>query len=217
MKYKHFIPHVNNPHLTRLALNSVKDELGENVVIIDNSEDLEIYNDKENWLPAKVRVPSQPLTTAQTMNWIRQMSIDENLDVFGFQHNDGEPPIETVKTLYDIAEKHVQINDRLGIVFGAYDIICIFSVKAVKEVGKWDWLYFPFYHLDNDYYERMKQMNYMIVSLELECKHHNDASSTIKTDERRKRYNDLHHPISEQLLREKWDDTRPPAWEGFQK
>ena len=62
----------------------------------------------------------------------------------------------------------------------------------------------------------MKQKHYPIISLELECKHHNDASSTIKTDGRRKRYNDLTYPISEQLLKEKWNNTRPPAWEGFQ-
>lgn len=203
MKFKHFIPHVNNKELTKLAFNSVKDILEDKIVIIDNSENLEIYNDRENWLPATILMPSQPLTTAQTMNWIRQISIDEGLDVFGFQHNDAEPPIESVNKTYEEAKSRIDNQIKFGLIMGNHDFLCIFSVKATIDVGKWDWLYFPFYYLDNDYYERMLQKDYDIIYLNLECKHHSKGQNTVNSDNRRRIYKDLTDPICETLLNEK--------------
>lgn len=201
MRFAHFIPHVNNLHLTMQALRSTLGTVAEgHVIVIDNSAGEELASVD---LPGQPEVlwPPVPLTTAQTMNWMRRVAILRDLDVFGFQHNDGEPHAGTVDALYRMAEER---TEPWGVLFSHYDVCCVFNRKAVEVVGEWDWLLFPFYHLDNDYYARLDAAGYPQVHTGLGCTHHNDASNTIKSDPRRKQAVQAYFNVSESLLRQKY-------------
>lgn len=201
MNFLHFIPHVNRPDLTAIAVEATKGTIAEDrVVILDNSATGEIVNQHHLW-GVEVRQATVPLTTAQTMNWIRKMAIEENLDCFGFQHNDGEPAPGTIDELYQLASS---VEFSWGVLFSNYDVCCVFNTQAVIETGEWDWLRFPFYHLDNDYYYRLQLAGYPARETGLPCKHHNDASNTIKSDPLRKIVNDHTFSASAQLLQQKW-------------
>ncbi len=209
----HFIPHVNRPDLT---INAIKAAMQDNYLslgtdelwIIDNSDNKEIKSELRSEFGTDhgigVYLPDVPLTTAQTMNLMRRFAITADDDFFGFQHNDGQPHAGTVKGLYELAEQYTNEGRRWGVIFSNYDVCCVFNTKAVKEIGEWDWLRFPFYHLDNDYYHRMREAGYETVWSELGCDHLNDASSTIKNDDVRNLVNSLTFPISEKLLIHKW-------------
>jgi GT2 family glycosyltransferase len=137
------------------------------------------------------------------MNWMRRIAIVQKLDCFGFQHNDGEPGPGTIDTLYAIAEAR---SEPWGVLFTNYDVCCVFNVEAVKAVGEWDWLRFPFYFLDNDYYRRLEEAGYPCVQTGLPCAHHNDASNTIKANETRRLVNSHFFPVCEQLYKVKWNE-----------
>lgn len=201
MNFLHFIPHVNRPDLTAIAVAATKGTVVEGrVVILDNSATGEIANQYHLW-GVEVRQATVPLTTAQTMNWIRKMAIEENLDCFGFQHNDGEPAPGTIDKLYELASS---ASPSWGVLFSNYDVCCVFNTQAVIETGEWDWLRFPFYHLDNDYYYRLQLAGYPAMETWLPCKHHNDASNTIKSDPLRRLVNEFTFSASAQLLQQKW-------------
>jgi hypothetical protein len=197
----HYIPHVNNPGMTLQALESTVGTCVEGkVVLIDNSSSSEFLN---NDLPggAKVYHPPVPLSTAQTMNWIRKLAISNGLPHFGFQHNDGLPAPGTINKLYELA---VTFDCPWGVLFSNYDVCCVFNTQAVAEVGEWDWLRYPFYHLDNDYYNRLNASGYPTVSTALSCLHQNDASNTIKADPRRAAAVSAYFRVAENLLRDEW-------------
>jgi hypothetical protein len=203
MKSKHFITHVNNIDLTLIAYNSVKNQenIKNNLYIIDNSEDREIEKNIDKFLDAKVLYGTQPLTTAQSMNWIREIAIKENLDVVSWQHNDAQPIEDTIEKSYQLANEYLTNNRKFGVIFTNYDTFCIFNVQALKEVGKWDWVNFPFYFLDNDYYYRIELLGYEIVKTNLPCIHHNECSNTIRVDENRKIQHTLTHQPLEEIIR----------------
>lgn len=201
MKFKHFIPHVNCPHLTATAVQSTNGTIADgHVVVLDNSPTGEIVNHYHLWAVEVYRA-TVPLTTAQTMNWIRAIAIEEKLDCFGFQHNDGEPADGTIDELYRLASAR---TEPWGVLFSNYDVCCVFNTYAVIETGEWDWLRFPFYHLDNDYYHRLRLEGFPTIETGLPCHHHNNASNTIKSDPKRRLVNDFYFPVSAHLLHQKW-------------
>jgi hypothetical protein len=211
MKLKHFITHVNNIDLTLIAYNSIKDKeiLKNNIYIIDNSEEKEITNHLDDFIGANVMYAIQPLTTAQSMNWIRDIAIKEDLDVVSWQHNDAEPLNDTVEKAYEIANNYIKSNKKFGVIFTNYDTFCIFSIQALKDTGKWDWIYFPFYYLDNDYYHRLEISGYEIVETNLKCKHHNWSSNTLKSDNARKIHHDITDDSSKKLYESKHGEYKP--------
>lgn len=202
MKSKHFITHVNNIDLTLLAFNSIKNksDLKDKILIIDNSEEKELTNHLDKFKEAKIIYATQPLTTAQTMNWMREIAIQENLDIISWQHNDAEPLNDTVEKSYELANTYIENKKSFGVIFTNYDTFCIFSVEALKIVGKWDWVLFPFYYLDNDYYYRLENNGFEIINTNLACIHHNGSSNTMKVDYLRKLNHDFTDHISLKLI-----------------
>jgi hypothetical protein len=201
MHIQHFIPHVHNLDLTLIALRSTLGTVVEGrVVVIDNSPTEELARVD---LPGNPEVlwPPVPLTTAQTMNWMRRVALSRGLQCFGFQHNDGEPYPGTIDALYRMAAER---TDPWGVLFSNYDVCCVFNVEAVRLIGEWDWLFFPFYHLDVDYYNRLDAAGYPQVYAGLKCTHHNDASNTIKVNPQRAEAVSAYFDVGERLLRQKW-------------
>ncbi len=200
MKFRHFIPTVNRLDLTRLAVDAVLPILGDAVTLIDNTEHGDIASCPSAWEPAQIYRPDVPLWTNQTMNLMRAIAIREQLDVFGFQHNDGEPPPETVRAVYAKAEELNATGERWGVIFSQYDVCCVFNTAAVAEVGPWNRFLLQ-YFLDNEYYDRLERAGYPAVDLKLPCTHHNDASSTIKSDRHLEAFNSVYFPICELIYR----------------
>lgn len=200
MKFRHFIPCVNRLDLLRLAVDAAVPSLGSAVTIIDNTADGEIASQPDTWTPAQIHRPDVPLWTNQTMSLMRVIALREQLDIFGFQHNDGEPEQDTIAALYGKAAELNANGDRWGVIFSAYDVCCVFNTQAVAEVGPWNRFLLQ-YFLDNDYYDRLERAGYPVVDMKLPCKHHNDASSTIKSDPHLSAFNSVFFPVCELIHR----------------
>lgn len=213
MHYLHFVPHVNRPDLTLTALRSVP-KLWHKTIIIDNSIDHELQNLIETEIPVKIKIikPSVPLTTAQTYNLIRKTAIQQHTDFITFMHNDCEVITpngdrmlvdEAVKIFGDNTSKIGWIHQDAS---ENEDLFCAYKTRMLTDVGEWDWLCFPFYYLDIDYIERVKRAGWTIQKTDgILCKHHSNASSTIKSDKLRNFINPLYFQVSQQLINVKWN------------
>ena len=214
MNFIHFIPHVNRPDLTVLALNSVP-ALWKNTLLIDNSDNcsLAAYVAKHiNFHFAIIR-PPVPLTTAQTYNWMRLIAINKNTDFITFMHNDCQLLTEGGdELLLESATAAFFNNDnKVGWVHQDedhnHDLFCAYKTEMLQDVGEWDWLCCPFYHLDIDYMRRGRRNGWTIERASgVLCKHHNDASSTIKSSKLRGLINPFYFRVSKHLMRIKWVD-----------
>lgn len=99
-------------------------------------------------------------------------------------------------------------------VFTHYDIISAYNVEAVDEIGEWD-AYFPQpnYHIDVDWFHRARLCGYELIESGVPVRHHNDASSTIKSDTHLQRLNDVKFGMNEPYYLRKWGG--PPHGEVF--
>jgi hypothetical protein len=212
VKFIHFIPHVNRPDLTILALNSVKN-LWENTIVINNSnENLKETLDSSLSYNFNVLEPSVPLTTAQTYNLIRKIGIKKETDFITFMHNDCELITKDGDILFleKAKEKFIDTETRVGWLYHDAteneDLFCAYRTDMLKDVGEWDWLSFPFYFLDIDFRRRVEKNAWTLEKVEgILCKHHSDASSTIKSDKLRNFINPYYFSVSSALMSIKWD------------
>jgi GT2 family glycosyltransferase len=199
-KFKHFIPCVNRLDLLEKAVNSTE-ALAANTILIDNSGTGMVA---ERFKHLEVYTPDVPLTTAQTYNLIIKLAKERGCDFYTFMHNDGEAHPGVAEALIKLAEGKLDANERWGVIFTHYDVFCAYNMKAVMDIGEFDWLRFPYYFLDNDYFLRMERAGWAKVNTSLQVEHHNGASSTIKADPLRNHVNGLLFPISQRLYNEKW-------------
>ena len=214
----HFISYVNCPELfikavTSTALLSTKG-IG---VIFDNRSDMSLPSPMEVLDSAGLKGfqyeefcfirPDVPLTTAQVMNFMVSISSSLGKDFFTWIHSDGE--VTCAPTfLVDEARSRVENNEKWGALFTQYDVFCAFNVQACLAAGEWDWLRFPFYFLDNDYYRRLREAGYPTIDIGgAEVLHHNDASNTIKNDWVRKQVNSITFPGCQRLFNLKWPEA----------
>lgn len=212
MKFLHFIPHVNRPDLTLLAIKSVPN-LWENTILIDNSDDgsLAPYIGSQLEFGFTVIRPPVPLTTAQTYNWMKFIAIDQQTDFITFMHNDCEViTTDGDKMLIDQAiSSFSDNNNKIGWIHQDAneneDLFCAYKTEMLLDVGDWDWLCFPFYHLDIDYMRRVRKNGWTISKTPgILCKHHSGASSTIKSSKLRGLINPYYFNVSENLMNIKW-------------
>jgi len=218
MNYLHFIPHVNRIDLTSIALNSVKN-IWDRTIIIDNSNDITFGNNICNTYQFEFNIikPIVPLNTAQTYNMMRIIGIQQNMDFISFMHNDCEVLTENGDLLLinHAIEQFSETNNKIGLVNyntstsenkGNDDLFCAYRTDMLKDVGEWDWLCFPFYFLDIDYFKRMNQKGWKTFTIKnLHCKHHN-LCSTVKSDKVRWLSNPYFYVASDQLMNIKWND-----------
>lgn len=208
MKSLHFIPVVNRTaDLLPQAVRSVK-AIWDRTYIIDNRDTEEERAIEINTFNNKVRVirPPVPLTTAQTMNYCAFYGETVGADFFTWMHTDGEALGSTATELIAIASNLTRNKERWGVVFTNYDVMAAYNLAAVKEVGGWDWLRFPFYFHDTDFHRRLKNGGWELVQSNLPVEHHCGASATIKSDPTRGLVNSLTFPVCQQLYDLKWSD-----------
>lgn len=212
MKTLHFIPHVNRPDLTLCAIKSVP-ALWQHTIIIDNSEDNLLKDLISTKIDQHINIvkPPVPLTTAQTYNWIRSIAISEKTDLVTFMHNDCEVITpDGDKKLLENAVMSFDLRDtKIGWVHQDAneneDLFCAYKTEMLMDVGEWDWLCCPFYYLDIDYMRRVRNKGWTIQKTPgILCKHHSDASSTIKSSKLRGLINPYYFGVSQTLMNIKW-------------
>ena len=211
MKYFHFIPYVNRLDLTLLAIKSVPN-FWSNTIFIDNSTEGSLQNllAQEINFNFKVIKPPVPLTTAQTYNWIRKIAIEQDTDFVTFMHNDCEVLTpEGDLLLLENARKSFTDENKIGWVHQDAneneDLFCSYRTSMLSDVGEWDWLCCPFYFLDIDFMKRVRKRGWTIEKTPgIMCRHHSDASSTIKSDKLRGLINPYYFSVSQNLMDFKW-------------
>ena len=211
MKFLHFIPHVNRFDLTLLAIKSVPN-FWSNTIFIDNSQEGSLQNllAQEINFNFSVLKPPVPLTTAQTYNWMRKIAIEQQTDFMCFMHNDCEVlTTEGDLLLLENAKKSFTNQSKIGWIFqdahDHEDLFCAYKTEMLIDVGEWDWLCFPFYYLDIDFSRRVKKNGWTLQRTPgIMCRHHGDASSTIKSDKLRGLINPYYFSVSQNLMDFKW-------------
>ena len=214
-EFFHFITYVNCPNfLLAAALSTVKTatETGGLGVIIDNRTDLTQPAPEKVIAGSKAEkafvivTPDVPLTTAQSMNFMLRIATKMKAKFFTWIHGDGEVSGNPL-TLIEECRKRNSAGEKWGVLFTLYDVYCAFNTEACNAIGDWDWLWFPFYFLDNDYYTRLKRAGYPCIDIGGDgIIHHNNASNTIKNDKNRQLLNHYLFPVCEELFKQKYPD-----------
>ena len=207
MKYILGIPFVNRPDLLERAIQSVR-PLWQHTIIIDNSD---TGLDPSKW-PVPVVRPPVPLTFSQTMNLLQRLAAERTCDCLLFMHNDAEAGPGTPEHLLTITEQAMASGRCWGVVFTHYDALAAFSMAMARDVGPWDTT-LPQYFADNDYYRRVRLAGYETIETDLEVIHHNNASNTVKGDQRLSFLNSVTYPLYERYYSVKWGG--PPGCEAY--
>ncbi len=207
MRYLHGIPFVNREDLLSLAVASAR-PLWPHTIIVDNSAG---GLSPADW-PVAVLRPSLPLSFSQTMNLLQAEAAARSCDALLFMHNDAEAAAGTPERLLAaLAEAH-EARRRWGVAFTNYDTLAAFNTEAVACAGAWDTT-LPQYFADNDYYRRLRLAGYEELCTGLPVTHHNDASSTVKSDPWRGHHNGVTFPLYAGYYAAKWGGA--PGGESF--
>lgn len=198
MQYMLGIPFVNRPDLLKLALQSVE-LLWPHALIIDNSDS---GLDPTMW-PVPIVRPPVPLAFSQTMNLLQRLAAERSCDVSFFMHNDAEAGADTPARLLAMVEEAFASAQRWGVAFTHYDTLAAFNMAMVRIVGPWDTV-LPQYFADTDYYLRVRLAGYELLNTGLQMTHHNNASSTLKSDPQRQFLNSVTFPLYERYYTTKW-------------
>jgi predicted O-methyltransferase YrrM len=129
-------------------------------------------------------------------------------------HNDAEAGAGTPERLLICIEEAIAAEQRWGAFFTAYDAFAAFNMAMVCEVGQWDTT-LPQYFADIDYYRRVRLAGYEIIDTGLEVIHHNNASSTLKSDPRLRLLNGITFPLYERYYSAKWGGL--PGGEAYDR
>jgi hypothetical protein len=146
MNYKLHIPFINREDLLRDAVESTRAIGNVHVWAGAGLPSPDIAGVTHHRLP--------PMSAVDTINMMIQSSWDD--DVMFWAHNDcfAHPGVAEGFLAY------VQTLDgQWGLCETLYDVLCAFNMKAVREVGYWDPMFFQ-YTADPDYYYRLKVAGY---------------------------------------------------------
>lgn len=145
MKYKLHVAYRNREDLTREAIESVRDIGNIHLWPNNGAKALDIPGIEQHVLP--------DLSPISVLNMMIQSSWDD--DVMFWAHNDCFAHPGAAADFLKITEDLYATDQSWGVHFSLYDILCCFNMKAVREVGYWDPVFFQ-YTADNDYYHRLR-------------------------------------------------------------
>ncbi len=150
MRYKLHIPFANREDLLRDAVASAAPGFDDIHVWATDQPDFYMPDVDIHHLP--------PIPATSTINLMIQSSWDD--DVMFWMHNDGYalPGVAAdFRSWIEGVNDHHRSN--WGVAFTNYDVLCAFNMKAVREVGFWDTMFFQ-YVSDDDYYHRLELGNW---------------------------------------------------------
>lgn len=149
MNYKLHIAYRNRVDLLRDAVNSTID-IG-NVHLWPNNG-AEVVTD----LPVALHV-LPVMSPISVINMMIQSSWND--DVMFWAHNDCFCHPGVAAEFKVATEALFATDKKWGVHWSLYDILCAFNMKAVREVGYWDPMFFQ-YTADAEYYFRMTHAGY---------------------------------------------------------
>ena len=173
-EYLLYIPCVNGPELLAEAVDSVRDHWA-NLIIIDQSD--EGIKDLWDGCIAIYRWTAES-HFVRMQNWLQRHAMLERVPYFLFMHHDACCQNNAVQMVVDEARILDRIGERWGVIFTAYDALCLFSTHATIQVGAWDET-FRWYVADIDYYNRMTWAGFrQVTSSRTIVQHH--VSQTLR-------------------------------------
>jgi hypothetical protein len=174
MKYKLHIPCASRPDLLAKAVDSLR--LIGNMHIWWGAGEVppEVY-----MIPGVDHHDPGVVSCVSLYNMCLHASRDD--DVVFMAHNDIECHRDVAKRFYDSVYEIFERGEKWGAVFQHYDVLAAFNMKAIREVGPWDTMYFQ-YHADVDYYHALRKAGWKetYVGKPEEITHH--GSSSVKSD-----------------------------------
>jgi GT2 family glycosyltransferase len=203
-----FVPVVNHFELLEKAVRSISAGLFDEYIIFNNSSG-EIPEQHYSGTPFRVWTPEVRKTFRETQNIMRQYAIDNKFDYYSFMHNDGEVVDGvTDKLLIEEADKFIREGVKWSVIFTAYDVFCAFNTEAFEKTGVWGDDEWPAdqhsgYHLDCDYYRRVRLAGYPTKNIRGSGVTHTEYSNTIRTPEERERWVSQQHRVWNHYKR-KW-------------
>lgn len=145
MKYKLHCLFANRPDLLRQAVEQVRPIGNIHIWPNNGAADPQIPDTTVHMLP--------PIAPVSAINLMIQSSWDD--DVMFWMHNDAFVMPGVAEQFLDAVRNLHQISDeRWGVYFTCYDVLCAFNMRAVRDVGYWDPMYFQ-YTADVDYYHTL--------------------------------------------------------------
>lgn len=199
MKWKIFIPFVNNQYLLNEAIESLRFKGEENILLIDNSVKNDLGSEYED---IRVYIPEVPLYFNQTMTLMNKMAIKEELDFFIFMHSDASARRDCIDRLFSKTQEALENGGKWSVMFTYYDTLASFCVEAVKDVGNWD-NHLLQYFADNDYYRRCRLKGWPTLEAGGDGVKHL-GGATWKTEFQRQRANAILYPAFAKLYEEMW-------------
>lgn len=177
MKYKIHIPYVNRQDLLRDAIASVQGAF----------ENIHVWSTGAMAPDVSVQTHSlAPMPFTSMMNSLIASSWDD--DVMFFMHNDALAINGGAQKFMEFVQEKFSSNERWGVIFTHYDVLCAFNMRAVRSVGFWDPQLYQ-YVSDNDYYNKLRNAGWAKVDTRFGADNeqacgivHRNASSTVKAD-----------------------------------
>lgn len=142
MKYKLHCLYANREDMMRRAVEQVRDIGNIHLWPNGNAHDPGVPDTTVHMLP--------PISIVSAINLAIQSSWDD--DLMYWMHNDAFVMPGVAKEFRERCE--AEADAQWGVYFTCYDVLCCFNMRAVREVGFWDPMYFQ-YTSDVDYYRTL--------------------------------------------------------------
>lgn len=173
-----------------------------NLVIIDNS-DGKLGDRYKNTSHVSIFTPPVPLSFTQSSNIEYRMAAAFGKKYYIHMHSDVTFPSARIGDLLTKAREADAEGRRYLVIFTLYDLLCLYRVDAMVELGGYDSHMFSFYSSDLDIWYRAKLAGYERIEAGGEgIVHLSGGSGTINGDSRWNICNA--HIHSGETFRQKW-------------
>jgi len=177
VQYKLHIAFASRPDMVDDAVESV-DAIG-NIHLWPNGDNWQYLRTRCVGLADVHRLP--PMAPVSIINLLLHKSWDD--DVMFWMHNDAyAKPGVAKRLLQHVTDLH-NSDKKWGAVFTHYDVLCALNMKAVREIGFWDPMFFQ-YTADVEYYGRMRAAGWEIdeSTFGKDDVEHRQGSITVQSD-----------------------------------
>lgn len=199
----HFVPFVTGQHLLIRAMKSAESH-AHRIILIDNRDNFGNEPRPQSYLPFDVECwkPQTALNHSQMMTWLAFECRRLGYPFFTWMHHDCEVVEDSLSKLLQTAYIARDTGERWGVLLtrdpsrvaadGAWnhvDVMSAINIEAVFDVKGWDWVRFPDYYSDYDFYGRLRKAGWSVRQTGFNIVHQNGGSTTVKADQNRAEVN----------------------------